>query len=149
MPRWTLPLILAALLPGCAFLGGDDAPQESAPDPDPYGALDGPHAILAAENVGPNEAMVTFRVVDASGVATFSGNLTLPPQGSVERPIPIGDGGPQRVSIFYSWSYEGSAASGTQDPTLDPANCGGDAPRIQLTIDTRPGATSSRAVVGC
>lgn len=148
MPRWTLPLILAALLPGCTLFGGGDAPQESAPDPDPYGALDGPHAILAAENVGPNEATVTFRVVDASGVATFSGNLTLPPQGSVERPIPIG-AGPQQISIFYSWSHDGSAASGTQDPTLDPASCGDQPPRVQLTIDTRPGATSSHAVVGC
>lgn len=115
-------LLVAVLVPGCAWFNGDDG-GESA----------GPSFFVSIKNSGQHEVKVKLEVID-SGLLEHSEAFTVAGGKTEERDVEYKVNGTKMVRVGYTLDANGTAASGTQENSFDPSQCAG---TYRVTFEVR------------
>lgn len=113
MRRTFIALLLAALLPGCAWFGGDG--DESG---------GGQTFSVSVKNSGQHEVEVKLEVLEGE-LLLHEDAFAVPAGDTVERDLAYDQNGTKRVRVTYQVDANGHAASGSQENAFDPAACDG------------------------
>lgn len=125
--RRLLPALLAAaLLPGCAWFGGDDANDSESTSDKTF--------VVVVKNTGQREVDVTLEVLE-DGAPLHEDAFAAGAGETVERELAWGANGTKTVRLSYSMDANGRAATGTQESTFDPSTCQG---TYRLTFEVSP-----------
>ena len=123
MRRTFIALLLAALLPGCAWFGGDGDEAQG-----------GQTFAVAIKNSGEHEVQVKLEVLE-DGLLLHEDAFPVPAGETVDRDVGYDRNGTKQVRVTYSVDAGGRAASGTQENSFDPGTCDG---TYRVTFEVRP-----------
>ena len=134
-------LLAAALLPGCAWFGGDDDDSQST----------GNTFVVTLKNSGQRDVDVKLEVLE-DGAPLHQDAFVAEAGKTVERELAWGVNGTKVVRLTYTMDAGGRAASGTQENSFDPSTCPGTyrvafevSPDEELTMVGNHGVCDTRA----
>ena len=123
MRRSFIALLMAALLPGCAWFGGDGDESDG-----------GRSFAVSVKNSGQHEVDVKLEVLD-NGLLLHEDAFAVPAGQTVDRDVAFDQNGTKQVRVTYAVDAGGRAASGTQENSFDPATCDG---TYRIAFEVRP-----------
>jgi len=115
MRRTFLALLLASLLPGCAWFGGGGDAEASA----------GPQFHVTVENQSGSDLRVRLEVTE-DGFMLHEASFDLKAGATEERSFGYERNGTKVVRLSYAMDAEGRGATGKLESAFDPGDCQGE-----------------------